>query len=129
MCHSMHAPAHAHNIYRRVSGETLSEEGRERSEGKKKLYLVSLSFETSELTLQSFCFSTHSVQVRRMELICKVKQRMGRPDSQTDCDQSIAHGTLVSSNPPGFDPGFVTPKLPGHDPSLTASQLMSLLPI
>lgn len=30
--------------------------------------LVSLSVETSELTLESFCLRIHSVQVRRMEL-------------------------------------------------------------
>ena len=48
---------------------------------RKRLHLVSLSFETSELTLQSFCLSTHRVQVRRTELICKVKQRVDRPDT------------------------------------------------
>lgn len=32
-------------------------------------HLVSLSVETSALTLESFCLRMHSVQVRRMELI------------------------------------------------------------
>lgn len=51
---------------------------REIGKGEKRkevLYLVSLNVETSELTLESFCLRTHSVQVRRMELIYKVKQK------------------------------------------------------
>lgn len=51
---------------------------REIGKGEKRkevLYLVSLSVETSALTLESFCLRTHSVQVRRMELIYKVKQK------------------------------------------------------
>lgn len=46
--------------------------GEKRKEG---LHLVSLSVETSALTLESFCLRTHNVQVRRMELIYKVKQK------------------------------------------------------
>lgn len=37
--------------------------------------LVSLSVETSELTLESFCLRIHSVQVRRMELTYRAKQK------------------------------------------------------
>ena len=47
----------------------------EREEGKEGLYLVSLSVETSALTLESFCLRIHNVQVRRMELIYRVKQK------------------------------------------------------
>lgn len=47
----------------------------ERRERKKGPHLVSLSVETSALTLESFCFRIHNVQVRRTELIYKVKQK------------------------------------------------------
>lgn len=79
---------------------------------RKRLHLVSLSFETSELTLQSFCLSTHSVQVRRTELICKVKQRIDRPNTQTDHNQSD-----IEIWPPVTHPGCQASILDLSDPN------------
>ena len=55
----------------------MRREGRETGRGenrKKGPHLVSLRVETSALTLESFCLRMHKVQVRRVELIYKVKQ-------------------------------------------------------
>ena len=54
---------------KKVLNENLWEEGRETGRGE-----VVLSAETSALTLESFCLRMHKVQVRRVELIYKVKQ-------------------------------------------------------
>ena len=62
----------------KVLSEYLGKEGKEtRRWGERKagLYLVSLSVETSALTLESFCLRIHSVQVRRMELTYRAKQK------------------------------------------------------
>ena len=67
--------------YTKGLNEHLWKEGRETGRGgerKEGPHLLSLSVETSALTVESFCFRIHNVKVRRMELICKVRQKGSR---------------------------------------------------